>query len=170
MLIASHSGQFQEDGTNNGTKYWVGDKNCGWDACTLSITNTVSRDRSEPIQLEKSFVGIPCPMDLGAGDTINLCGIAIINTGDNATFGAEFGFFRCGDFSGGEFPQTNLVFDNTSFQFNDQHVCWNISYTLGQDENIYACSDYFTVGMNTVVGVSTAIKFSYTFMITRQCT
>jgi hypothetical protein len=168
MLIASHSGSFQEDGNNDGSKFWIGEKTCGWDSCALTILQGISEQRVTPINISENNVGIMCPMDLAEGDSINLCGIAYTD-GGGGQFGAAFGFFSCNNYSSGEYPLTPLAYDITSYSFTDSQTCWNVSYTLGPGEVLHACSDLFVVGMNAQ-GPAATIKFSYTFMITRNCT
>ncbi len=169
MLIASHSGKFQESANNPGDEYYIGDKECGWDACTLTVLNVISQERTDPISPANSFSGIPCPMDLGPGDTIRLCGIAFMDNSNSGTFGAALGFFTCAEFASGEFPLNDLVYDNTTYTYSDQHVCWEIAYTLQTGEYIPQCESFFVVGMNTQTSAAAVIKFSYTLHITRNC-
>ena len=172
MLIASHSGQFQENGLNNGTLYWIGDKECGWSGCTLTLAQTIAKGKTEPIVAEENFVGIPCPMDLGPEDIIKLCGIAYMDNQSGGTFGATLGLFKCTEYDvlTGAYPLTSLVSDNTTYTFSNQQVCWEIEYKLVPGQNISKCNSLFVVGLNTVTGEgSSTINFSYTLHITKNC-
>ena len=166
MLIASHSGQFQEDGTNNGTLWWIGDDKCGWDGCTLNLNTTISRDKIDPVASNYNFVGIPCPMDLGEYDKITICGIAYCPNGEK--FGAALTYFNCSSFSAPYYDNNLLVYD-PNFYYQDDQICFELSYTLGFEETLTACDAFFVVGLNTQVSTSEKVIFSYSLHIDRNC-
>jgi hypothetical protein len=171
MLIAAHSGYYEEDDWYP-YKYWIGDSKCGWDSCVLDISANVSKERSDPIPKNLVNVGIPLPMDLVAGDTIRLCGMYYTNDPDSQgyQYGAAIGRFNCETRGGsGEYTVTNLTYNETLGTIDDQTGCFNIAYSVPSAIN--RCNNFFVVGLNVkVTGGSTwGVKFTYTLHITRSC-
>ena len=168
MLVASHSGKWIEDAYNSGT-FWVGDKECGWDACTLTITNNVKE--SAILNKGNVFVGIPLPVTPPTGAKINFCGIAFAEDTDVVNFGTYLGFFSCDDRDGsGNYPITTLFEDSTTSVFDDKTTCFNTSYIVVGNEGLHHCDTFLIAGMNADGGTPNyTIKFSYTITIVYSC-
>jgi hypothetical protein len=113
-------------------------------------------------------------MDLVPGDVITLCGVAWISdfsSGDD--FGSGFSLYRCNNVTDGEFDNIDVLGIGQDEYIDGPggagYVCFGVSYTLGENEFISACTDFFTAGLNTVSQIASTIKYSYTFHIDRTC-
>jgi hypothetical protein len=169
MLVASHSGQFREDGTNTGSIFWYGDDKCGWDGCSLNLSTSLRDGKAGPVQAQYNFTGIPCPMDIINEDVITLCGIAyVVNGSGGEKFGAALQYFNCDSFADGEY-ETILLNYFTNYTYSDSQVCFELTYTVANEPNIDSCNSFFQVLLNSQTSVDTPILFSYSLHITRNC-
>ncbi len=155
----------------NSVVYWVGDRTCGWDSCTLNIPTALAREKTDPIDAQYVNVGIPCPWYLYNGDVIEVCGIAQCTGADSSNlFGCAIGRFSCADAASID-PVTVTHLADTSEAFSNATgvVCFNTSYTIG--DTLEPCDTLFVLGFNTTnLSIGGTVKFSYTFKVTRGCT
>jgi hypothetical protein len=170
MLVASHSGAFSED-NYDGAKFWIGDKDCGWDSCTLNIANNLKRDGGTTIQKQFFNVGIPLPRPVAAGDKIEVCGNAYSDDTASTQFGILLTFINCDNRDGsGNYPIIDqLINDPEISYFDGQTTCFNASYIVDGDEGFNACNSFLVFGMNADGGSVYNIKFSYKISITQNC-
>jgi hypothetical protein len=169
-LIASHSGSFTEEAFQNSSIYWVGDRDCGWDSCSLTLAAGLGKERVDPIPSVFSNVLIPSPWYIYNGDVLEVCGIAHCGSADNNyAFGAALGRVSCAEIAqtGEGYP---ALLASGSDQFtNNNSTCFNLVWT--SDGTYEPCDTLFELGFHVLnLPVSDLVKFSYTFKLTRGCT
>jgi hypothetical protein len=176
FLIASHSGTFIEIANQDLAQYWYGDRDCGWDGCTLSLATIISREKTDPIPGGAVFTGIPIPFNIDAGDELTVCGSAFF-TGDPVPdawdLGVALGVFNCSDYDlqGNEFPVTALGSDEfPNSDTGSPIVCFDLKVepTIG----MVRCDAHLILGfhvLNLSDTLGTAIRFTYTLNLRRGC-
>jgi hypothetical protein len=175
-LIASHSGSFIED---NSGAYWYGDKDCGWDGCTLDASTKLTRETVDPIPTGGVFGGIPIPFDLLPGDNLTVCGSAYLSGGttvpDGWDLGVGMGYFRCSDYNliDDEFPVTGLFTDAAqNSEPQSRIVCFQFEYIIG--DTYPRCDTHLVLGFKGI-GITAAnttgsgVRFTYTLNVNRAC-
>jgi hypothetical protein len=159
--IAAASTRFYQDSDYLlSNLYYIGDADGGWSSCYLNF----AIQPSDKLPIDNSNCGIKLPIDVKAGDTIKICGIATGDFSDNTAFGINLNLITCGNVDGsGSYYMTSIL--QTNYTFVDKHVCWSATYTFPQ--NYSACDNMFTLGFGTQEIAE--CKLTWTFDLETVC-
>jgi hypothetical protein len=159
--IAAASTRFlQNDDYLSSNEYYIGKGAVGWSTCYLDFVGLPN----DKLPIDNSNCGIKLPIDVKAGDTIKICGIATGNFSDNTAFGINLNLITCGNVDGsGNYYMTSIL--QTNYTFVDKHVCWSATYTFPQGYS--ACDNMFTLGFGTQEIAE--CKLTWTFDLETVC-
>ena len=152
-LIASSSLVIVPD-----SSIYVGNSIYGWNSTTWDLIDT-------------SFIypnincGIPLPINVEGGQTINICGIAYLDGSGDTTkcdFGVYLYRFDCANVRRDGITIVSSGVTENAFN-SDGLYCFNLTYTLPKLSPFSACTDFLTVGFSTdSAGDSTESRITFT--------
>ena len=154
-LIASSSLVIVPD-----SSIYVGNSIYGWNSSTWDLIDT-------------SFVypnincGIPLPVNIIEGDTIDICGMAYLDGSGDTTkcdFGVYLYRFDCANVSKDGITIVASGVTENAFDSNGLY-CFNLSYNIPKapGSEFSACTDFLTVGFSTdSAGDSTESRITFT--------
>ena len=152
-LIASSSLVIVPD-----SSIYIGGSTYGWNDRTWDLNDA-------SFNLSNVNCGIPLPVNIIEGDTIDICGIAYLDGSGDTTkcdFGVYLYRFDCANvLRDGITIVSSGVTDNA---FNsDGLYCFNLTYTVPKLSPFSACTDFLTVGFSTDSAVdSTESRITFT--------
>ena len=152
-LIASSSLVIVPD-----SSIYIGGSTYGWNDRTWDLNDT-------SFALSNVNCGIPLPINVEGGKTINICGIAYLNGSGDTTkcdFGVYLYKFDCADV--GRVGIQMVASGVTVEAFNSSGLyCFNLSYTLPKLSPFSACTDFLTIGFSSDSAIdSTESRITFT--------
>lgn len=167
MLIGSSSGQFIASTSAFGDEvFYIGDDKCGWSGCTLNVLTQITREYTDPIDIDFASCSIKNPIDLIPGDLITLCGTASCKDApDGTAFGAALEYVDCEQVDNNEFQTTYAISSVKNFAFNKSFVCWSITYKIPNGLYLPKCQIAFVAGF--AANYDSTVKITWTLHIDR---
>jgi hypothetical protein len=154
-LIASSSLVIVPD-----SSIYIGGSTYGWNDRIWDLNDT-------SFVLSNVNCGIPLPINVEEGNTINICGISYLNGSGDVTkcdFGVYLYEFNCSSFDrggGGIKMVTSGVTDN-AFDSNGLY-CFNLTYAVPKISPFSACTNFLTIGFSSdSAGDSTEVRITFT--------
>jgi hypothetical protein len=152
-LIASSSLVIVPD-----SSIYVGNSIYGWNSSTWDLTDT-------------SFIypnincGIPLPINILEGNTIDICGMAYLDGSGDTTkcdFGVYLYRFDCANVRRDGITIVSSGVTENAFD-SDGLYCFNLTYVVPKLSPFSACTDFLTVGFSTdSAGDSTESRITFT--------
>jgi hypothetical protein len=167
MLIASGSGLFAA--TANGfqnDQFYIGNSKCGWNGCDLDVLTQITREYTDPIDVNFANCSIKNPIDLIPGDLVTLCGTASCKgVSDGTGFGAAIEYVDCAQVDNNEFQTVYGISSVKNFVFTKSFVCWSITYKIPNGLYLPKCQIAFIAGFSA--NVDAQVKMTWTLNIDR---
>ena len=166
MLIGSSSGFFNATANAfQNEQFYIGDDKCGWNGCNVNVLTQITREYTDPIDIDFASCAIKNPIDLIPGDLITLCGTATSPVPDNTAFGAALEYVDCENVSGGGFQTVYAINSTKNFEFQKKFVCWSITYKIPNGLYLPKCRISFVAGFSA--NVDAQVKITWTLNINR---
>ena len=167
MLIGSSSGIFNATANAfQNEQFYIGDSKCGWNGCSLNVLTQITREYTDPIDIDLANCAIKNPIDLIPGDLVTLCGTATcMDANDGTAFGAALEYVDCENVSGGGFQTAYGISSTKNFEFIKNFVCWSITYKIPTGLYLDKCRISFVAGFAAYIDAS--VKITWTLNIDR---
>jgi hypothetical protein len=154
-LIASSSLVIVPD-----SSIYIGGSTYGWNDRIWDLNDT-------SFVLSNVNCGIPLPINVEEGNTINICGISYLNGSGDVTkcdFGVYLYEFNCSSFDrgGGGIKMVTSGVTVNAFDSNGLY-CFNLTYAVPKISPFSACTDFLTIGFSSdSAGDSTEARITFT--------
>ncbi len=167
MLIGSSSGFFNATANAfQNEQFYIGDSKCGWNGCNINVLTQITREYTDPIDIDFGNCAIKNPIDLIPGDLITLCGTATcMDAPDGTAFGAALEYVDCENVSNGGFQTAYGISSTKNFEFIKNFVCWSITYKIPPGLYLDKCRISFVAGFAAYIDAS--VKITWTLNIDR---
>lgn len=167
MLMASSSCTFNSSGQSfENEQFYIGESKCGWNGCGYDVLTQITREYTDPLDIDLANCAIKNPIDLIPGDTIRLCGTATCkDASDGTEFGAALEYVDCAEVGEDGFQTVYGISSTKNFVFIKNFVCWSISYKIPKGLYLPKCQISYIVGFSA--HLDSAVKVTWTLNIER---